>query len=181
MQYRHPCAHRCHALAPWTSQPTCLAACVRAGAKFGDCTAGQKLSSDDPIRLLLRAKSASETVRGAPAASPSPAVHSAAAPAPLAPSNQLPVQLPVRRRAHLLAGAPVGTWCRVQAASAPKRSRLPLPASVSAPPGVAMLPPYRRGCAGRLRRRRCAPDAHLRTRRMCARIAVFSLLCRACV
>ena len=50
MQYRHPCAHRCHALAPWTSQPTCLAACVRAGARFGDYTAGQKLSSDDPIR-----------------------------------------------------------------------------------------------------------------------------------
>ena len=163
------------------SQPTCLAACVRAGARFGDYTAGQKLSSDDPISLLLRAKHAAETVYAAPAASPSPAVHSAAAPAPLAPSNQLPVQLPVRRRAHLLAGAPVGTWCRVQAASAPKRSRLPLPASVSAPPGVAMLPPYRRGCAGRLRRRRCAPDAHLRTRRMCARIAVFSLLCRACV
>ena len=65
------------------SQPTCLAACVRAGARFGDYTAGQKLSSDDPISLLLRAKSGSETVRGAPAASPIPAVHSAAAPAPL--------------------------------------------------------------------------------------------------
>ena len=68
---------------PRTSQPVRLASCVRAGARFGDYTAGQKLSSDDPISLLLRAKSASETVRGAPAASPSPAVHSAAAPAPL--------------------------------------------------------------------------------------------------
>ena len=79
---------------PWTSQPVFLASCVREGARFGDYTAGQKLPSDDPISLLLRAKHAAETVRAAPAASPSPAVHSAAAPAPLAPSNWLPVRLP---------------------------------------------------------------------------------------
>ena len=72
------------------------------------------------LPLLLRAKSASETVRGAPSASPSPVVHSlvrastsrALGPAPRA---------AVRRRAHLLAGALVGTWCRSKAASAPRR------------------------------------------------------------
>ena len=83
MRYTPPVRPSVPQPVPWTSQPTCLAACVRAGARFGDYTAGQKLSSDDPISLLLRAKSGSETVRGAPAASPSPAVHSAAAPAPL--------------------------------------------------------------------------------------------------
>ena len=166
---------------PRTSQPVRLAPCVRAGARFGDYTATIELSSDDPISLLLRAKSDSERCAAPHLLAPAQPC-TARPPRHLsAPSNQLPVQLPVRRRAHLLAGAPVGTWCRVQAASAPKRSRLPLPASGSAPPGVAVLPRCRRGCAGRLRRRRCAPDAPLRTRRMCARIAVFSLVCRACV
>ena len=59
---------------------------------------------------------------------------------------------------------------------APRRSRLPLPASVSAPPAMGVLFPRRQGCAGRLRRCRRVPGAHLRTRRMCARIAAFYVI-----
>ena len=121
---------------------------------------------------LIDSQIAAETVRAAPAASPSPAVHSlvrastsrALGPAPRASARSSP-----RRRARRYMVPLEGRF-------GAETSRLPLPTSVSAPPGVGMLPPHQRGCAGRLRRRRRAPDAHLRTRRVCANMAAFRVV-----
>ena len=106
---------------PCTSQPVSLA---RAGGKvLGSIdSAGQELDLGTTRQACSCVPKALQKRCAAPQLLAPAQPCTARPPRHLsAPSNQLPVQLPVRRRAHLLAGALVGTWCRSKAASAPRR------------------------------------------------------------